>query len=207
MDFDSKIVHSNELKQHLCKVCQFDPTQEWSLLYRGSEHGFEAANFHSKCDNKPNTLTIIKSSRGHIFGGFTQATWETKSGQKRALERNSLRQFKLDRGAFIFSLKNDKEKSARINVTQEDHAIFCDDSCGPYFGQYDIKIGNNSNINQNTSQLQSYNYTPPRREEEERDEEFDYNDYVYAHHDRSIYFLAGESYFFVAEIEVFQLNN
>lgn len=202
------------MKQHLCKVCQFDPTQEWTLLYRGSEHGFEAANFHSKCDNIPNTLTIIKSSKGHVFGGFTQATWETKSAtsetktksrQERARERNQPCQFKLDRTAFIFSLKNDKDKSARINVTQADHAILCDDSCGPCFGQYDIKIMNESNKNQNTSQLHSYKYTP--RREEERDDDSDYNDYVYSHHDRSIYFLVGESYFKVAEIEVFQNSN
>ncbi len=52
-------------------LCEFQNTQKWNLIYRASQDGFEAANFHSKCDNKPNTLVIIKSENGNIFGGYT----------------------------------------------------------------------------------------------------------------------------------------
>jgi hypothetical protein len=52
-------------------LCEFQNTLKWNLIYRASQDGFEAANFHSKCDNKPNTLVIIKSENGNIFGGYT----------------------------------------------------------------------------------------------------------------------------------------
>ena len=47
------------------------------LIYRGSEDGFTAAVFHSKCDQKGPTLIIIKSEFGKIFGGFTDIDWNS----------------------------------------------------------------------------------------------------------------------------------
>jgi hypothetical protein len=52
------------------------------LIYRASQDGFEANDFHSKCDQKPNTLMIIKSEHGNIFGGYT----EQKIGQEMDIE-------------------------------------------------------------------------------------------------------------------------
>jgi hypothetical protein len=43
----------------------------WKLLYRGSRDGFGASKFHEKCDNESNTLTLIETTKGFIFGGFT----------------------------------------------------------------------------------------------------------------------------------------
>ena len=31
--------------------------------------------FHAKCDKKFKTLTIVKSTNGNIFGGYTSADW------------------------------------------------------------------------------------------------------------------------------------
>ena len=47
-------------------------------LYRATDpnHGFTAAKFHSLCDNKGPTLTLIKTVDGHTFGGFTTACWD-----------------------------------------------------------------------------------------------------------------------------------
>ena len=33
---------------------------KWSLLYRGSEHGFSTAAFWQHCEGKANTLTVVK---------------------------------------------------------------------------------------------------------------------------------------------------
>ena len=49
------------------------------LIYRGSEDGFTAAVFHSKCDKKGPTFLIIKSEFGKIFGGFTDIEWDSSS--------------------------------------------------------------------------------------------------------------------------------
>ena len=45
------------------------------LLFSGSEDNFSASKFHEKCDKKGPTLTLIKSTLGHIFGGYTSADW------------------------------------------------------------------------------------------------------------------------------------
>ena len=53
------------------------PSQEgkkWRLLFRASRDGFAAAAFHSKCDKKGPTVTIVKSGN-NIFGGFTEQSW------------------------------------------------------------------------------------------------------------------------------------
>ncbi len=47
-------------------MCRFS----LSLIYRASRDGFEANKFHTKCDNKSKTLTIIKSTNGYVFGGL-----------------------------------------------------------------------------------------------------------------------------------------
>ena len=49
--------------------------KEFKLLYRASEHNFKAAAFHQKCDNIPNTVTLVKTQFGKVFGGFTPLTW------------------------------------------------------------------------------------------------------------------------------------
>ena len=50
---------------------------KWRLLFRASRDGFAAATFHSKCDNKGPTVTIVKSG-SNIFGGFTELSWNGK---------------------------------------------------------------------------------------------------------------------------------
>ena len=50
----------------------------WRLLFRASRDGFAAAAFHSKCDNKGPTVTIVKSENNMIFGGFTEESWTGK---------------------------------------------------------------------------------------------------------------------------------
>ena len=53
---------------------------EWRLrlLFRASRDGFAAARFHHKCDNKGPTVTIVQSGND-ICGGFTEASWISKS--------------------------------------------------------------------------------------------------------------------------------
>ena len=50
---------------------------KWRLLFRASRDGFAASLFHSKCDNKGPTITVVKSGE-NIFGGFTENAWTSK---------------------------------------------------------------------------------------------------------------------------------
>jgi len=51
-------------------------------LYKATEHGYQAAKFHSLCDNKGPTLTLIKTVAGHTFGGFTTISWDSSNSSK-----------------------------------------------------------------------------------------------------------------------------
>ena len=44
------------------------------LLYRASRDGWAASNFHSCCDNKGPTITVIKSGN-YIIGGYSEEQW------------------------------------------------------------------------------------------------------------------------------------
>ena len=58
---------------------------EWRLLFRASRDGFAASVFHSKCDNKGPTVTVVKSG-ANIFGGFTEKPWTSEEGRKFLLQ-------------------------------------------------------------------------------------------------------------------------
>jgi len=47
---------------------------QWKLCYRASLHGWDAFTFHSLCDGKKNTVTVIESNH-YVFGGYTDVPW------------------------------------------------------------------------------------------------------------------------------------
>jgi hypothetical protein len=47
------------------------------LLFRGSRDGWSAEIIHAKIDNQGPTITIIKTRKGKIFGGFASVSWDT----------------------------------------------------------------------------------------------------------------------------------
>ena len=48
-----------------------------TLLYRGSDHGWTASDFHSRCDNKAPTISLFKVKDGDCIGGYTTAQWHS----------------------------------------------------------------------------------------------------------------------------------
>ncbi len=88
-------------------------------LYQAKIDGDDASIFHSKCDNIPYTLTIIKSPGNRRFGGFITQTFD---------QSNS---FKTDGNAFLFSL--DKKKIYQIK--RNDRAVWSGKDYGPVFGR------------------------------------------------------------------------
>ena len=121
------------------------------LMYRASRDGFAARAFHDRCDNVPNTVTIIKNNLNFVFGGFTAARWTSNSS------------YIADPTAFIFSLRrNGISNNYRlpINSTQVNYAIFGYSPYGPTFGVgNDIIIRDQSNIN-TVSSSRITSYTP-----------------------------------------------
>ena len=68
------------------------PNYSLQLIYKASRDGFKAVDFHRKCDGKENTISIIESGYGNIFGGFTSIAWQSKGDWKH------------DSKAWVFSL-------------------------------------------------------------------------------------------------------
>jgi hypothetical protein len=118
----SKILTGNQ-PFDLLKLCEFSLDDEWTLLYRGTGNGFGAVDFHSRCDDRTNTLTILKAeSSSYIFGGFTSLSW------------NGSNQHKTDLNCFLFSLTNKDNQPCKMNTQNPTQAIYCTPECGPTFG-------------------------------------------------------------------------
>ena len=65
-------MYSDHLRQFLAPAVRNDP--RWLLCYRASLHGWSVRTFHSRCDGKNNTVTIVKKDE-YLFGGFTDIPW------------------------------------------------------------------------------------------------------------------------------------
>ena len=190
--FDSKILNE-QLMADLMRVCQFLDGQKFKLLYRASRDGFEASNFHSKCDNIYKTITIVKSRNGNIFGGYTALFWDQSSG------------YKTDNNAFIFSLVNLHNSPIKIACSPGQNAIYCSSGYGPTFGSgHDFHIADNSNSNQSSYSKLSTSYIHPNYNNQHSYNEYVYNGNIYNNQNEAQRFLAGSNNFYVDEIEVFQ---
>ena len=103
--------------------------KRYNLLFKASRDGYGIKEFHSKCDNKNNTLTLVKTTIGRRFGGFTDQQWD---------QSNS---YKSGSNGFLFSLDY---KEIYYNKNSS-YNIYCHSSYGPYFGNGDFYIGDNCN--------------------------------------------------------------
>ena len=89
------------------------------LLYRATEDGDSSDVFHSKCNYVKNTLTLVKTDKGLIFGGYTTQTWDSSG-------------YKKDDKAFCFSI--DLHKVYRNKKTNK--AIYAGSGQSATFGDY-----------------------------------------------------------------------
>jgi hypothetical protein len=180
---DSKIIRQDQIID-LIKLCEFKACDTWTLLYSGSRDGFGAKDFHLKCDKKSPTLTIIKAQdSGFIFGGYTEAQWD------------STIEFKIDPNAFLFSLTNKEAKPCKMNVIDPTRAIYCHFNYGlifggivENFGSDDLHIADNANSNEESFSRLGKNFKHP--------------EYKFSSAEAKS-FLAGSEKFLLIEIEVY----
>jgi hypothetical protein len=69
---NSKCATEKQQKEYLMKLLG-NKKLVTALLFRGSEHGWKAKDFHSRCDNKGPTISLFKVKDGDCIGGFTKA--------------------------------------------------------------------------------------------------------------------------------------
>eukprot|EP00792_Barthelona_sp_PAP020_P007028 TRINITY_DN3096_c0_g1_i1.p1 TRINITY_DN3096_c0_g1~~TRINITY_DN3096_c0_g1_i1.p1 ORF type:complete len:740 (+),score=195.83 TRINITY_DN3096_c0_g1_i1:123-2222(+) len=49
--------------------------REWKLIFDAKTHGFGSSDFHTNCDNKGPTVTLVFTPNGAIFGAYTPVSW------------------------------------------------------------------------------------------------------------------------------------
>jgi hypothetical protein len=130
----TKPFHDSLLLSHLhqCTLSQWVPkVKKWKLLYRASRDGFSHSSFHSLCDFKGATYSIIKAN-GFLFGGFTFLSWESRNWMYRNEKER----------AFIFTLTNPHNIPPTQYFPKNENStkIFDYSLYGPCFGYYDIVV-------------------------------------------------------------------
>ncbi|XP_067041439.1 uncharacterized protein [Acropora muricata] len=113
----------------------------WTLCWRASTHGWSAGTFHSNCDGRGPTVTIVSVSSHYIFGGYTDQSWQ-----------GSAYNYIYSPNAFIYSLRNYYGYGYFKNdVTSPSHATYSHSGYGPTFGSgHDIYLADNAGYNYNS---------------------------------------------------------
>ena len=110
----TKISQNNEIflmneeeKNLISNWIEENSKKEFKLIFKSSLNDDLIKTFHEKCDNKNNTLIIIKSSNGKKFGGYNPLLWNISD------------KYNNDSKTFLFSLDLKKkfiiEKENEIN--------------------------------------------------------------------------------------------
>ncbi|KAL6593165.1 hypothetical protein LY90DRAFT_502892 [Neocallimastix californiae] len=121
----NEIIQSEEelrfIKNRLLKIPgRKNSNVNLELIYKMTEDGDSIETFHSKCDNIPNNLVLIKSSSGARFGGYTDKPWYSISSVGVHVEDNN---------CFCFSLSKNKIYDAIKNKNSIYNSIYW----GPFF--------------------------------------------------------------------------
>ena len=69
----------SQLNTWLLPHLQSSGRSYWALCWRASAHGWSSQTFHSYCDDKGPTVTIVSVHESHgtyIFGGYNDNSWK-----------------------------------------------------------------------------------------------------------------------------------
>jgi hypothetical protein len=56
-------------------------TGNWKICWRATRDGWAASTFHSNCDGKSPTITIVQvinNNKKYVFGGYATAPWNRR---------------------------------------------------------------------------------------------------------------------------------
>ncbi len=166
-------------KEESLSLAEMTKSTKRILLYRATRDGFTGEAFHSKCDGKKNTITIIKNNLNYVFGGFASSFWHSSNA------------YINDPNAFLFSLRRAGfSYKDKFNVKTPECALHGSVVYGPKFAD-DINICNHSNGNVGSYTYFGHSYNLPNG---------------YTHGGNAKYFLAGNhDQWTTTEIEVYQI--
>ena len=118
-EYKESILISNDKEFNLIKSGIFNLNNKnikLKSLYVASKDGDNPENFHFKCDGQSPTVSIFKTTKGYIFGGYTDKSWDNKSN---ALKTDN---------SFLFSFN-----IMKIYPGKNGGNIYCSSAFGPWF--------------------------------------------------------------------------
>ena len=136
---NSKIINDiNNYKKEIIKWIKQKTNKneiKFEKIFTMSVNGSSSEDFHNYCDNKGPTLTLVKTTKNKIFGGFTPLNWQKTVDYVSVLDKND--------ETFIFSLNLMKKYDI---IDKKRLAIQCNEIYGPCFGARDFSIEANMKL-------------------------------------------------------------
>jgi hypothetical protein len=154
----------------------------FNLVYRATDDGDRAVNFHNKCDKIGPNITFVKTKTGYVFGGFTVKNWEHLKRDINEKKPN-LGSASRDSRAFGFCVNYQKIYK---NEKPNEFAIWCNRNFGPTFKNNFFQIFDNF--------FKRGGYCSSKNNSNFGGQEYDYE------------ISGGEAKFGVEEIEVFEIS-
>jgi TLD/Collagen triple helix repeat (20 copies) len=107
------------------------PDAPWALCFKATRDmqgtpffaATGAAAFHARCDNRGRTITVAKSTKGKVFGGYTETSWGTAACA-----------YKKDPAAFLFSITNAYKHAQTGAGSAFGYSTYDCGTSGPTFG-------------------------------------------------------------------------
>eukprot|EP01118_Nematostelium_gracile_P000999 TRINITY_DN10_c0_g1_i3.p1 TRINITY_DN10_c0_g1~~TRINITY_DN10_c0_g1_i3.p1 ORF type:complete len:316 (-),score=77.81 TRINITY_DN10_c0_g1_i3:123-953(-) len=106
------------------------------LIHRGTRDGFSASQMRARINNQGETITIVRSTNGYIFGGYNPLPW------------NGSGSYTTCSSAWLFSLGGVYGSVQVFGNGGGTNHIYNDNGYGPTFGSnHDLYIANGCNGN------------------------------------------------------------
>ena len=188
LSIDTNILKNDELNENFFlfnKLKEIYPHNRYLkliLIYRASRDGDLAKDFHLQCDFIGPNVTLVKTKRGYIFGGFTVKSWKHLYKDIKKDDPENGTEYK-DIKAFGFSVN---KKKIYENGIPDEEIIYCNNNYGVCFKNYFFKIFDGCFKNGGVcGKIEEINF-------DGIDKEYEFN--------------GGEKKFDIEEIEVFQIG-
>ena len=130
------LITTNEDFKFFSKNINYNAKISYELLYKASIDGEAASVFHSLCDEKGASITVVKVLNGSKCGGFTPLSWKTNGCWQKD---PSLR-------SFVCNLDNKTKFNLRENYN---HALDFHENKLSCFGGYALQLTDNNLSNKN----------------------------------------------------------
>jgi hypothetical protein len=98
-----------------------NPNQRWKLCYKKSRDGSTSTTYHTLCDFRGPSVSVLMLANGYVLGGYCKTS-----------TRASVAGYIADKDAFIFSITN--KSKFPLGGSNDALAIYCNSSNGPTFG-------------------------------------------------------------------------